>query len=444
MLQSRFFRWSATRLALYYSSIFIVTLLIVSSLSYYSISGYLYERLDRHVLERFSEIKNTLLERGSTAAVDMIRNHGPQIRGEETLYILKYNSGVLYRNSDVREIPFGISTAVASVDGKIATPFRIRREKILDLDLSVGVNFDDTNQLLKIEFAAFLSSVLLILFSSLGLAYWVSKFTHKRIILLTDRMNEIAKGNLATRLPVSRRDDDIDALARGINCALDKLEVSVESIRKMSANVAHDLRTPISQVRLAIEKNLNLLRDIPEVAHSLNEVIGQLDDLVKTFLSILRLAEIGSGSQKQNFRPLDLTDVVLDIVEIFCPIFEDLSGEIKGISAKGAIVNGDYHLLRQLLINLVSNSIQHGTVGTKVTINVENRTQGPLLVVSDNGPGIPEQDRKRVFEQFVRLSTCGTGLGLSIVRAIVDLHEAKITLKDNEPGLIVEIAFDTD
>lgn len=441
MTKGEYFRKSATRVAVYYCALFIATLIFTSLTSYYFISKYLYERLDRHVLERFTEIENTLNTKGIAAAIKMIEDHGPQIRGEETLYILSNARGNIYSNSNVVEIPLGMSTLSVSVDGAKPKPFRIRRKASSQFDLSVGVNYNDTDRLLQIEFATFASSALLILVISFGSAFYSSKFTQRRIAHLTTRMHQIAKGRLNTRLPVSTRDDDIDALARGMTDALDKLQVSVEAIKRMSANAAHDLRAPIARVRLSIEANIHLLENVPFLEHSLNDAIEQLDELANTFLAILKIADIESRANIQKFHPVDLNAVIADVLEMYLPIFEDLNGKIYVLYGDISIIFGDYTLIRQLLINLVNNSIQHSTQKIEVTISIETRGKEVVLFVKDRGPGIPKPDRERVFEQFVRLSSHGTGLGLSIVKAIAQMHDARVVLHDNHPGLIVEIVF---
>lgn len=334
-----------------------------------------------------------------------------------------------------------MSTLQVSVDKAAETAFRIRREEFFGYDLSVGVSYEDSNAILKIELLTFLTSSSLILAVSFGSAYQLAKSTQYRIFGLTECMNQIAKGSLSSRLPISKREDDIDALASGINEALDKLEVSVKAIRRMSANVAHDLKAPMTGVRLAIESCIEQLKDGHEVTGFLEGAIQQIDELNKTFEAILKIAEIESGILRDSFISLDLGVLVHEVHETFSPIFEEEQKTLLASAAQNILIMGDRRLILQMLINLVNNARRHTPRGTIVTMTLEACENSAVIMVSDDGPGIAERDRKRVFEHFVHLSPGGSGLGLSIVRAIVELHAATIVLRDNEPGLIAEVRF---
>ena len=444
MLQNKFMRLKTARLAAFNSMVFVVALLVTSASSYHFISNYLYERLDRHVLERFNEIKNTLEEKGAAAAVKMIIDHGPQIRGEETVYILKYLGRTLYANSNGDSIGYGMSTLEISVEKAPITAFRIRREEFFGYDLTVGVSFDDTNTILKIELLTFLTSSLIILVVSFGSAYRLAKRSQARILRLTHDMNQVARGSFSTRLPVSNRRDDIDALADGINGALSQLQGSVEAIKRMSANVAHDLRAPVAGIRLAIEGCIERVKNAPDVRRSLEETLQDIDELTSTFEAIMKIAEIESGIRRHSFVRLDIGVVAQEVCEIYAPIFEDEKRTLYVCAELGSIVRGDKRLLTQMLINLLNNAIRHTPQGTKVAVTLDANETTAILSLSDNGPGIAEADRERVFEHFVHLAAEGTGLGLSIVKAIAELHEATITLRGNDPGLTVEIRFAVD
>jgi signal transduction histidine kinase len=423
----------------------VLSLVIASAFSYRLISDYLYERLDSHVLERFQEIRNSYTVRGIDGAVAMIRDHGAEIRGEETLYVLSTVDGKqLIANGILPQVAEGMSTQQATADGTVTSTFRINRELFDGYDLTVGVSYDDTNTLFRIEFFTFVSSTVLVLSLGLGAAIYMAVHTRRRLLALSSVMDDVGKGRLDSRLPLSERGDDIDALAMGMNDALGHLEDSVNAMQRVATHIAHDLKTPINRLRLTLESAVNSVGLQGAVRQPLDQAIVQVDRMAKTFEALLRIAEIETGSRRRFFQTIDLLALVEDVSEICYPIVEDSGRTLTNMSTARGVIWGDYNLLRQLLFNLISNSCMHTPPGTNIVVHIQELQNNPVLVVSDDGPGIPFESGTQVFNRFVRLGgtgSDGTGLGLSIVKAIVDIHSAEIKLTDNKPGLAATIRF---
>ena len=166
---------------------------------------------------------------------------------------------------------------------------------------------------------------------------------------------------------------------------------------------------------------------------------------LSTFGALLRIAQIESGTRRANFSDLDLSSLLTNLAITYSAVAEDMGKALVSSIDPDIHVRGDRQLLTQLFVNLIENALRHTPNGAKVSLSLAHRDQGPFAEVGDNGPGIPENERRNVFKRFYRLersrSTPGSGLGLASVAAIADLHTARIELVDNDPGLKVALQF---
>lgn len=165
----------------------------------------------------------------------------------------------------------------------------------------------------------------------------------------------------------------------------------------------------------------------------------------KTFDAMLQIAQIESGAPRARFEPVELSRVVDNVCDAYTAVAEDTERRLVAKIEPGITLNGDRELLTQMLANLLENALRHTPARTLIEVRLERHRHAPRLVVSDNGSGIPAGERERVFRRFYRLdqsrATPGSGLGLSLVAAVAKLHDADITLEDNDPGLRVLVTF---
>ena len=287
---------------------------------------------------------------------------------------------------------------------------------------------------------AFFGVVVLGIGGGFGLSHGMSR----RLAAMSGTAEAIIDGDLGRRIPVSGGDDDLGRLAATFNRMLDRIGVLMESLRHVSNDVAHDLRTPLTRLRQKLEA-CQTLADPEAREAAVTSALADVDAILTTFAALLRISQIEASTRRDAIRPTDLAGLAQTVVEAFAPSAEE-AGHVLRLEAAGPVmIEADAELLTQMLVNLVENGLRHGGPATDIRVAVTWRGRQPLLSVADSGPGVPEAERERIFDRFYRLeasrSTPGDGLGLALVAAVARRHHAVITLPAAERGLTVEILF---
>jgi signal transduction histidine kinase len=437
------------RLAALYVTLFLVSLSGGNIVAYNMVATYLYERLDTHVMERYREIQSAYEARGVEGAAAMIGSHGPAINGQETLYLLRGTNGeFLAGNFRVPSVPLGFSTFTGENEGGSSTNYRLYRGTLGENQLVVGVSYDDTNRLRGIALVSFGWATAIVLGTGLGGGALLAFRTRRRIAILSETMKLVGAGQLQTRLPVSAREDDLDVLAVEVNVALEQLETSVAAMKQVTTDIAHDLKTPISRLYITLEEAIDQAGTDAEAKTRLETALGEVLQISSTFEAMLRISQIEAGARRGCFGPVRLDQLLEEMLEIHQPIAEEAGKQLSLLPRRGVPrieILGDQDLLRQMCANLIANAIRHTQQGAKIGLTCGHEQGWPFIIVADNGPGIPEAERAKVFKRFYRLeksrTTEGTGLGLSLVKAVADLHGAHIVLTERSPGLAVRVVF---
>lgn len=286
---------------------------------------------------------------------------------------------------------------------------------------------------------AAITALMLTIVLTLALGYLFSKTLLRRLVQYNRLSEQIEKGEYSTRLPISWRKDEFDMLAQQFNRVLDTLERNLAAVRGVTDNIAHDLRTPLSHLRIGLEQLPEKPREaLPESCAIITE---ELDHCLATFDAMLSLTRIEEGQQTLELQELSLQAISRDLFEMAEAITEYNEQSLVLDMEDDYLITGDKYLLFQAIFNLVDNAIKYSPKGAKIQIIQKANT----LMITDDGIGIPDEEKERVFERLVRLDPSrhykGTGLGLSMVKAILSRHNASITLSDNYPGLIVTITF---
>ncbi len=269
-----------------------------------------------------------------------------------------------------------------------------------------------------------------------------------RVESIRQTVSAIIHGDLQHRLPTQLHDDELNTLSRTINGMLEQIELLVHGVRNVSNSIAHDLRTPLAELRSRLEE-LALIRPPAEQAYAeIDGAVADVDRVIRIFDALLRLAEIDAGLRRSGFVALDVADLAANAVEFYAP-----AAELKGIDlafrSEGPLwVSGDPVLLAQALSNLIDNALKFAPTNGAIEVGVQTRGGGAEISVSDNGPGIADAEKSKVVERFYRgdasRGTPGVGLGLSLVQAVAKLHGSALALSDRSPGLRVALTVPLD
>jgi signal transduction histidine kinase len=265
----------------------------------------------------------------------------------------------------------------------------------------------------------------------------------RRIEAINRTTRSIMDGDLSQRVPTRGGEDEMDRLAINLNAMLDRIQGLMESLKRVSDDIAHDLRTPLSRLRHRLESARATLG--PESGPVIEQSISELDAILETFSALLRIAQIESGARRAAFFEVSLERILSTVAEAYEAVAEDRRQTLTVRAERSSPVLGDRELLTQMAANLVENAIRHCPAGVNITAHLRDEAGAPTLSVTDTGPGIPAPERDKVFRRFYRLeasrTTPGSGLGLALVKAVAELHGATVELSDNHPGLRVSIRF---
>ncbi len=270
-----------------------------------------------------------------------------------------------------------------------------------------------------------------------------------RIDDMTGTSRNIMAGDMSGRLAIRGTNDEFDRLAGSLNVMLDRVEELMKGLKEVSDNIAHDLKTPLTRLRNRAEEALRTAGGAEDYRTALETIIEEADNLIRVFNALLMIARAEAGNAREGMATFDVADVARDVAELYEPVAEEagvaLTLDLDGAAAEGLQIVGSRELVGQALANLVDNALKYATLAegqgahAAVTISAARVGDTVEVVVGDRGPGIPEADRARVLDRFVRLegsrSRPGFGLGLSLAAAVARLHGGLLRLEDNAPGL---------
>ena len=317
--------------------------------------------------------------------------------------------------------------------------------------LLVGRDLEERERVHQIIIAAARGSLALVAVLGLGGGFFVARRVLRRFDAMTETSQTIMAGDFSGRLPVTGTGDELDRLAVNLNAMLERIEALMRGLKEVSDNIAHDLKTPLTRLKNRSEAALRSAHSEAEYRAALEGMMEESDALIRTFDALLMIARAESGQARDNMASFDVAEIAHGVAELYEPLAEDRGLALSVDAPTPAAVNGNRELLSQALANLIDNAIKYARPPAgvaksegeepKIVLTVRAEGERVLLVVSDRGPGIPEADRGRAIERFVRLEKSrtepGSGLGLSLASAVTRLHGGELRLEDNAPGLRV-------
>ncbi|MEW5835385.1 MAG: ATP-binding protein [Pseudomonadota bacterium] len=291
----------------------------------------------------------------------------------------------------------------------------------------------------------FLLALALIVAVSLVVGWLIGRQLLRRVGAMSVAAERISDGDLDHRMPLRGAGDELDMIALTVNQMLDRIASLLADVRRLGADIAHDLRTPLTRLRRRLEQ----LRQPPPhpAAHeaAVDAALAEIDGLLDVFQALLRIAGIESGEMRSGFASVDLATMLAELHDAYAAVAEAEGHHLDARIAPQPPVSGDRGLLVQAFVNLIENAIRHTPPGTRITLELKRVADELHAGVRDDGPGIPTHEHAQVLQPFMRLDrsrhTEGNGLGLALVRSVAELHRAALVLDDASPGLVVTLVF---
>ncbi len=277
-------------------------------------------------------------------------------------------------------------------------------------------------------------------------ALWLYLRYSVSLTRINTALKAVARGDLSARI-VSPSHGKLGRVMTDINAMLDRMQMLIKNLNNSSAEIAHTLKHPLIRLRQQLqEASHGVATDDPPVL--LSSAIDQIDSLLALVDSILDVKQIEAGHLKSRFVEVDLGELVRKLVDLYEPVIEDAGHHLRvELDARSAMIAGMPELLFQMLSNLVENAIRYCPEGTHITIALERTTAQYMVIIADDGPGLSAQDREYVFVPFFRPESVsgltGHGVGIPLSAAVAKLHDTRISLSDNAPGLRASISFAT-
>ena len=308
--------------------------------------------------------------------------------------------------------------------------------------LVIGRNVDETSEISHVVGEALALGLLPAFCLCLIGGAWLSLRAQKRVDDVNQRVQRIIAGNLRERLPHRNVDEPFSRLAVIVNGMLDEMETMINALSGVGNDIAHDLRTPLTRARLALERGRTNAGTVEQLQQVADKAIVGIDQALAIITALLRLAEIENSRRSAAFGGVALHEMLREICDVYEPIAEDKQIKLSVKAADNLEVRGDRDLLFEAIANLVDNAIKFTPEGGNVEIELVRDDRQTVVRVSDTGPGIGQQETDAVLRRFYRSdkirNTPGVGLGLNLVSAIVKLHDFRLLIHPG-PGGRVEI-----
>lgn len=261
-------------------------------------------------------------------------------------------------------------------------------------------------------------------------SYIISIFVVTGTNHIADTARQIIKtGDLSRRLDIGKGWDDLSNMANVLNLLLDRIEELMHGVKQVSDNIAHDLRLPLTRLRNHIE-SLE-----PTAEHA--ELMQEVDQLMTTFNALLRISRIEQEKQRKQFRKVEMSELLADVIELYEPLAEDRQIKIEKRLVPYSL-KGDRDLLFQAYANLLDNALKYTPDHSTIELTMHKTDNSLTVTVKDAGKGVGLDELDKIFDRFYRTDnarhTPGNGLGLALVKAVIELHNGEIRAEQCAPG----------
>ncbi len=439
-----FLRSAAVRFGVIYAALFGISAIALAAFLWWSTAGLLERQTDAAILTDSLGLTERFAEGGPKALVETINDRVLGNVDDDALYLLVDSASQrvagnleswplrMAMDEDWDELRIeraGVASLARIHYFELPGGFRLLIGRDVELRSQLRVMMAD---------AMFWAAVIALILGTIG-AWAVRGLFRSTIADVSATAMAVSAGDFTRRVRIAGHEDEFDLLAETINDMLDRISSLMDGVRQVSNAIAHDLRTPITRARTRLEDAAIHATTEAELRAAVDRAMLDLDGVVSVFQALLRIAEIEAGARRSAFAPFDLAPLLTDLAELY-----DAAAEERGVRFQTSIPAtlpsfGDRDMVQQAVANLLDNALKFSPADTTVQLTASLTPGGIAIVVADQGPGIPPEDRNRAAERFFRgesaRSTPGSGLGLALVQAVAHLHGGSLNLDDGAPGL---------
>jgi heavy metal sensor kinase len=439
----------AFRLTLWYAGIFLVTSFVAFLFFYFLITTVIRERTDQDLLEEVRALASIRKARGIQAALRQAALEA-QAAGEKKIFFrFLYPTGITFSSSNMtywRDIGIKRNALKRLLEDEqpvfdtIKSPDRRHQIRVLyslvgrSVILQIGQSMENYTRFIEVFRKIFITTMAILFLLAAGVGWFMARRALAGVETVTQTARRISNGNLQERVPVKKREDEIDQLAQTFNQMLDRIQTLVTGTKEMSDNIAHDLKSPITRIRGMSEVTFTTgasLNDYENMAAGTIEECDRLLDMINTMLVISR-TEAGVSPLEKN--EIDISAVIRDACDLFQSTAEDKGLTMVCQAGEKINVDGDIRLIQRMIANILDNAIKFTSPDGRVDVSIHaDGNRGVQIAITDTGIGISPEDLPQIFERFYRCdpsrSQAGTGLGLSFARTVARAHGGDIFVK---------------
>jgi signal transduction histidine kinase len=449
---NRLLRTTSFRLASIYVVLFTASVLILGAVVYFSVSREIRLEFDERLRAETTRLTSHFQANGLGRLAEEVRARTSEAASLD--YRLEDRDGHLLAgtlpplNAKDRDYNVGwVELAKPEAGPDADADSDLERVLVTKLDggavLLVGEELTGIGQARRAVMVAFAWALAATLVLGTGGGVFLSAGFLRRVDSMGRAAQGVIAGDLRQRIPAADVDDELGRLARTLNRMFDRIEMLIDANRHVSHDIAHDLRKPLARLMRRLEAARSNAASVGDYESAVDLAISDVHGVLDTFNALLRIAQIETGARRAGFKPVDLAAIAAEVASAFQPAIEDEGKTIAVDLAVALPLRGDRELLTQMIANVIENALRHTPKSACVDVRSGRRAGAPFLAICDNGLGVPEEHRSRIFERFYRVdaarATPGDGLGLSLVAAIAEIHELRITASDNRPGLRVAL-----
>lgn len=449
------------RLALIYVGVFGLSVIVLFTFIYTFAMNYLEDQVSEAVRKQYASIYSIYKEGGTNAAEDRIKELIDNDDDGTGIYMLANREyGKIAGNLNewptattqdgkFEENGTWVKFYIESTQGGSGIEVRAVMVQLSKWrSLLVGRTFQNNQRIEQTIVQTFWASLLLTCGMAFIGAIIMTRSVMGRINIINRSAGTIMHGNLSARIPFTVGGDEFDELSSNLNQMLDKIENLLASLGNFANSIAHDLRSPLTRITTRLEAGLRHIPPEDAARKLLEKNIHDMQELVGTFNSILKISELEANTDFRHFEYHDMRAIITNLVDFYEPLAMEKNISLVNAMIDPVVIRGEKNLLTQAFSNLIDNAIKFTPEGGEIVVSGSSEEGVRSIAIADNGPGIASEFHDKVFEKFFRLersrNTKGNGLGLSMVAAVARIHNAVITLEDNEPGLKVVLTFPSE